>query len=283
MPEVSVIIPNYNHEAFLERRISSVLDQTYTDFELIILDDRSSDNSVAIIDTFRTHPKVSHVVYNEKNSGSGFAQWKKGIELSKGKYIWIAESDDYCEPDFLETLMALLAPEKNCKVAFAGTLTVDEKGDVIKPYAFKFSNGIDSEHDWVSNGKDFCCDVLCKYNVLMNASSVVFEKELYTAAGGINPAYRICSDWLLWWEMISRSSIAFCSRKLNYYCVHPSNTSSNWLSELIITYKYILTHWPFDTGREKYKKDLADYSKLLHQQKDHTTAYAISKLLREHD
>ncbi|MDQ3112244.1 MAG: glycosyltransferase [Bacteroidota bacterium] len=283
MPAVSIIIPNYNHEAFLARRIHSVLGQSYTDFELIILDDCSSDKSISVIEPFRTHPKVSHVLYNEKNSGSGFKQWEKGINLAKGKFIWIAESDDYSEPDFLETMMELLAPEKNCKIAFAGTIKIDVSGNPTKPYDFKFGNGIDSEHDWVSNGKDFCCDILCKYNVLMNASSVVFEKELYTTAGGINTSYRICSDWLLWWEMISRSNIGFCSRRLNYYCIHESNTSSNWLTELVITYRYILTNWPFVTGKEEYKKYMLNYSKFLHRQKDHKTAYAISKLLREHE
>ena len=74
---VSVIIPNYNHSAFLKERIQSVLNQTYSDFELIILDDCSSDKSRDIIESFRSNPKVSHIIYNDRNSGSTFRQWNK--------------------------------------------------------------------------------------------------------------------------------------------------------------------------------------------------------------
>src|ERR1700742_1367615 len=105
MAKVSVIVPNYNHSRYLNQRIDSVLSQTYQDFELIILDDCSTDDSRKIIKQYQEHPKVSHIVFNETNSGTTFKQWKKGIELAKGKYIWIAESDDWCEPNLLETLV----------------------------------------------------------------------------------------------------------------------------------------------------------------------------------
>ena len=101
-PLVSVIIPSYNHEKFLKERIDSVLNQTFQDFELIILDDLSPDNSREIIESYRAHPKVSQIIYNEKNSGSTFFQWNKAVlSLAKGEFIWIAESDDVADPKFL--------------------------------------------------------------------------------------------------------------------------------------------------------------------------------------
>ena len=101
-PLVSVIIPNYNHAVYLDERIKSVLNQTYQNFELIILDDCSPDNgaSMAIIEKYRNNPHISHIVYNDVNSGSTFKQWHKGLELAKGDLIWIAESDDNCEKSF---------------------------------------------------------------------------------------------------------------------------------------------------------------------------------------
>ena len=71
-----------------------MFNQTFQDFEIIFLDDCSTDNSKAIIEDFRLNPKVKHIIHNKANSGSTFEQWKKGIELSKGEYIWVAESDD---------------------------------------------------------------------------------------------------------------------------------------------------------------------------------------------
>jgi len=105
-PFVSVIIPNYCHSRYLDERLTSVLNQTYPYFEIIILDDCSPDNgaSKAVIEKYRENPHVSHIIYNEVNSGSPFKQWQKGFDLAKGDYIWIAESDDSCDCRLLEVL-----------------------------------------------------------------------------------------------------------------------------------------------------------------------------------
>ena len=97
IPVVSVIIPNYNYALYLKKRIESILNQTYTDYELILLDDASTDNSVEILEKYKDNPHVSHILVNEKNSGSPFQQWAKGISLARGKWIWIAEADDVAE------------------------------------------------------------------------------------------------------------------------------------------------------------------------------------------
>ena len=89
MPKVSVIVPNYNHEPYLRQRIDSILNQSYQDFELILLDDCSVDNSRDILMAYKNHPKVTQLVFNEQNSANTFKQWNKGIELAKGEYIWI--------------------------------------------------------------------------------------------------------------------------------------------------------------------------------------------------
>lgn len=78
MPTVSVIVPNYCHAPYLEQRIESILQQTFQDFELILLDDCSTDGSREILERYRNHPKVSGIFYNERNSGSPFKQWKRG-------------------------------------------------------------------------------------------------------------------------------------------------------------------------------------------------------------
>ena len=75
------------------------------DLELIILDDASTDNSKEIIERYRRQERVTHIIYNEVNSGSAFRQWRTGISLAKGDWVWIAESDDYCSSAFLETLL----------------------------------------------------------------------------------------------------------------------------------------------------------------------------------
>ncbi len=99
--KVSVNIPNYTHADYLEKRIESVLNQTYANFEVIILDDHSTDNSAAVINRYKEHRKVAHIVYNQINSTSTFKQWEKGVALADADHIWIAESDDYADENFL--------------------------------------------------------------------------------------------------------------------------------------------------------------------------------------
>ncbi|MGI4804090.1 MAG: glycosyltransferase family 2 protein, partial [Janthinobacterium lividum] len=117
-PVVSVIIPNYNHAVFLQERIESVLFQSYRNFEVIILDDASQDTSKEIIESYRSHPQITQLIYNNENTGNPFLQWKKGFELAKGKYIWIAESDDNCNPLFLETLTSILEKDKSLSIVY---------------------------------------------------------------------------------------------------------------------------------------------------------------------
>jgi glycosyltransferase involved in cell wall biosynthesis len=105
---ISIIVPNFNHASFLKERPDSVFNQTYQDFEVILLDDCSTDNSLEVLQEYANHPKVAHFVINEQNTGSTFKQWKKGIELAKGEWIWIAESDDWCEPSLLQELPKLI-------------------------------------------------------------------------------------------------------------------------------------------------------------------------------
>jgi len=102
---VSVIIPNYNHSLFLGERIDSVLNQRYQNFEVILLDDGSTDNSREIIEKYRGLEKVKHIVYNQKNSGNAFVQWNKGVELAMGEWVWIAEVMTVLIPIFYQKVL----------------------------------------------------------------------------------------------------------------------------------------------------------------------------------
>ena len=119
IPLVSVIVPNYNHARYLEQRLDSVFEQTYQNFEVIILDDCSTDDSMEVINRYKDNPHLSQIVVNEQNTGSPFKQWDKGIHLAKGDLIWIAESDDYNELTFLEELISEWNKHKNVVLAFS--------------------------------------------------------------------------------------------------------------------------------------------------------------------
>lgn len=127
-PLVSVIIPNYNHARYLDRRLQTVLNQTYPDFEVWILDDHSTDNSLEVIAKYKDNPHVAGIVVNKENSGSPFKQWDKGISLATGDIIWIAESDDYCELNLLEELVKALLEKPDVVVAYSSYIVFTDDG-----------------------------------------------------------------------------------------------------------------------------------------------------------
>lgn len=215
-PLVSVIVPNYNHAPYLRQRFDSIFGQTFQDFEVIILDDCSTDNSREIIEEYRNKPQVSHIVYNETNSGSPFKQWAKGFELAKGEYIWIAESDDWAELNFLETLIAHLNTDKSLSVAFCNS---------IWEYHNKSSIGTLFSQSQLFNGFSFIKSYLCWDNAICNASSALFKKSIIS---NIQPDYQNffgSGDYLFWIYICEQGNVYFENNSLNHFRQHVNSTT----------------------------------------------------------
>lgn len=225
MPLVSVIIPNYNHERFLEKRLNSVLNQTFNDFEIVVLDDCSTDNSRQIIDRYRSHPKIKKVIYNEVNSGSAFKQWQKGIEWAQGDYIWIAESDDWCEPVFLESIMKIFILNSSVVLGYCQSKEINE-GTSINDNMLWWTEDLDKkwEHDYTGNGINEIKKFLIWKNTIPNASAVIFARHAYNKAGREFINMKYCGDWLLWIQLLLHGNIGFCAQPLNYFRSHSLTT-----------------------------------------------------------
>jgi len=222
MPKVSVIIPNYNHAQFLERRIQSILDQTFQDFEIIYLDDASTDNSNEIFAKFANNSRI-RAIYNRTNSGSPFKQWNKGIRLAQGDYVWIAESDDYADKRLLAELVDKLDNNPTVGLAYCSSWFVDERNQVMfnSKDLLYFSDKERWEKDFVSNGKNECSKYLIFENIIHNASAVLIKRSVYEKVGYADESLKLCGDWLLWIKMLLISDIAFVAEPLNYYRAHP--------------------------------------------------------------
>lgn len=219
-PEVSIIVPNYNHGNFLKQRLESIFNQTYQNFEVILLDDASSDDSVEILRQYVNHPKVSHFKVNEANSGSPFKQWKKGIDLAKGEYVWIAESDDYCESEFLEKLLKLFI--ENIVVVYCASFNADESG---APMGLNnWANQVNPEKwskNYINKGTNEIKEYLRYRNTIPNASAVIFKNNLIQ---NIPVEMKYCGDWYIWIELLKKGDIAYLSLPLNYFRKHLSST-----------------------------------------------------------
>jgi glycosyltransferase involved in cell wall biosynthesis len=244
-PQVSVIIPNYEHGRFLKQRIDTVLDQTFRDFELIILDDNSTDNSRDVIESYRGDPRISHVVYNEENSGSPFIQWRKGIDLARGKWIWIAESDDYADLLFLEKMVAAASRDDQLGLVYCDSKIVTN-GVVqaitfatLKNERFK-TNRWSSDHR--SRGTEENENYILSDGIINNTSAVLFNRQILLKASPFDISLRYIGDKYAFVKVLMISDLAFVHEPLNYFR-DPFNTRHQGKIINIVFEQFLVFDW----------------------------------------
>lgn len=226
-PLVSVIVPNYNHAPFLVRRLDSILNQTFRDFELIVLDDCSTDNSRDVLRNYENQFSMKLVV-NEKNSGSPFAQWRRGALLAGGRYLWIAESDDAADPQLLDTLVKVMTKHPNVGLAYCQSYRTDANDVRYNTYDY-YNNDLDSNYwksDFVNKGVNEISRWLIRRNTVPNASAVLVRRDVFLDASEDAQRYRLCGDWWTWARVLLVSDIAFVAQPLNYFRMHTTSVRS---------------------------------------------------------
>lgn len=219
MPKVSIIVPNYNHAKYLPQRLNSIFNQTFHDYEVILLDDCSTDNSVEILACFAKDPRVSYFIVNSKNSGSTFKQLKKGIDLSRGEYIWIAESDDWAENEFLQKTLSIGSVDIG--IIYTQSIIVNEKDERLYINT-KYTDYLDPEKwetDFTGDGIDSINRFFIYRNVIPNMSAVLMQRIDLTEII-INENLKYLGDWFIYCQLLLKKKIYFISEPLNYYRQH---------------------------------------------------------------
>ena len=227
-PLVSVIVPNYNHARYLDQRMGSILAQGYGNMEILLLDDASSDDSRAVIARYcEQFPGKIRAILNERNSGNVFRQWQRGVEAARGDLIWICESDDFCEPDFLEQLVPSFADD-SVNMAFGRIQLCDAKGRFqpwLDEYRESAEGGIWGKPitrpaaAWFRGG-------LGVSNVIANVGGCVFRRQsLPDGVWAQAQRYRVVGDWFLYLHLAGGGQISFVPDAVAYFRQHESNTS----------------------------------------------------------
>ena len=229
-PRVTVLVPNYNHARYLIRRLDSIYDQTYTHLEVILMDDCSSDDSRDILrDYARRYPDRTRLLFNDSNSGTAFRQWARGIREAEGDLVWIAESDDFCDPDLLEKLVPFFRDEA-LMLSYARSTFVDEAGE---PCSFRFEDYVGEvdplkwSRAYVETAHREVNQALAVKNTIPNVSSVLFRRS------ALDPLlddtswmdFRNCGDWIVYLRCIRGGKIGFSADTSNYFRFHAENTS----------------------------------------------------------
>lgn len=221
MPQVSVILPNYNHAPYLKQRIESILNQTLQDFELILLDDASIDDSLQILNQYTNHPKVTFYKFNDQNSGSTFHQWQKGLEMAKGKFIWIAESDDFAEINFLEKCIETFTDNEDLGICYSASNWVNSKNEIIHVPSHE------NESLGTLNGNRLIMNEFAKGCLIYNASAAVFKKELVQKVDfGRLVTFKLCGDWFFWIQILQNSKLIRLPLRLNNFRQHSNSVST---------------------------------------------------------
>jgi glycosyltransferase involved in cell wall biosynthesis len=224
--KITAILPCFNHARFLEERIDSVLSQTHPVDQIVFLDDASTDGSVDLAEKLlKEFPGQVDFYVNPSNSGSPFAQWNKGVSFAKHELIWIAETDDSCDPSLIKTLYSSILRGKTV-LSYAQSRFIGDEGqdlgsalsytDRLWPSAF--------QHSFSMDGAQFNWRYMVGLNAIPNASAVLFRKDAYLSAGGANDAMSFCGDWDAWIRMCSKGRVEFISDELNYFRCHASTS-----------------------------------------------------------
>ena len=272
-PKVTILVTNYNHASFLNERLNSILNQSYQNFEIILMDDCSSDNSLSVLEEYKNHPKVSNCIFNLKNEGYG-KQWKKGISVAKGEYIWIAESDDFADRTFLAELVPMLDENPNAGLVYCQSYKVDEQSNIIKINSDWTADLDDKRWDsnFINNGLDEINNYLCKKCTIPNASGVLFRKSKLNL-NDIQVDFIKMGDWYLWISILKKTELIFCSKPLNYFRDTSYSTRVldtvpkllKWYQEKITILNYLnsITHKRNRFVKYELKKMIEEYVKIV--------------------
>ena len=163
MPKISVIVPVYNVEKYLARCIDSILDQSFADFEVILVDDGSPDKSGEICEYYKAQDNRI-VVIHQNNEGQASAR-NRALDIAKGEYISFIDSDDYVHPDMFSTLIRIITESKSDLVLFGYTKGIEEKvyWERNEQIDYQTWNGKAFLNDCILNDKNGCwilCDKL---------------------------------------------------------------------------------------------------------------------------
>lgn len=227
-PLVSVVIPNYNHANYLHERIESILSQSYQNFEIILLDDCSSDESHEILQSYAlSYPDKIKFYPNTSNSGNVFKQWQKGLSLAKGELFWICESDDFCENDLLSGLVRHFV-DPSVMIAFGNIQFADVEGKEIAGLT-NYREG--AEPDIWNNvlhrsANRWFNGAFAIRNVIPNVGGcVIRNQKIGDDIWEIARSFRISGDWFLYIILAAGGRIVYDPEVKAYFRQHGKNTS----------------------------------------------------------
>lgn len=225
-PRISIVLTSYNHQEYIGKAIKSLLNQTFKDFELIIVDDASTDGSQNIIKEF-TDPRI-RLFFQPDNSGNYVLSTNFGARQAKGEYIIFAQCDDFADINQLKILNDITCRFPEIGVIYSSSNLIDENDCII-------------ENDFNIREKEF--KDLCKSDtiihknemqkfllescVIPNLSAALIKKDLYDNLNGLSSEYKVVADWDFWLRATTITDFFYIRNPLNYFRQHKTTIRSS--------------------------------------------------------
>ena len=220
-PKVSICLPTYNSGGFLPQAIDSILNQTFKNFEIVIVDDDSTDNTPKIINRYLQKDKRIKYFQNEQNLGI-FRNWNKCLEYATGDYITMFAQDDVMLPRNLETKVKILDENPNLGLVTSSVKIVDAKGNLTQwDWANYAEDKLAPGREWVIDNAGEANPICCPF-VLMS------RRALEKVGGKFNTNYAYASDFEMWLRIGLVADLFFLKETLGYYRWHEGNKTHSF-------------------------------------------------------
>jgi glycosyltransferase involved in cell wall biosynthesis len=244
MPKVSVCIPTYNRMDYLVETLESVFTQSYRDFEVVIVDDGSTDGTRQIFEQ-KSFP-VNIRYHWQENAGDAAAR-NSLIDLARGEYISFIDSDDLLMPKALEKMVSVMDSEPEDLIVYGGYIRIDEHGNTIDKNKRKLYNGNITKHLF--------------QDIIVHTCGSLFPRKALVDHGGFDTSLRVCSDYSLWLQLSLKYKFRFIDCPTFKRRRHGSNLSvPSYLNRL--TELQVLERFYHEQGGDKIVSAKAAYKRL---------------------
>lgn len=231
-PLVSIVIPCFNSGSYLTEAIESVLGQSYTNLEIIMVDDCSTDGTVDLIKNYQRRDSRIRLIQRSERGGRPAITKNTGLEQITGEYVCFLDHDDYYHPEKIETLLKLLQAHPECVAAFHDIDLVDAKGGFLERYLEEFPNEARAYLEPLEDGCFISRDHFFAFQSVQYAAMHTISVMIAVDRFGRNhlkydTSYQVCDDTDLWIRLGITGRIAYADRRLAFYRQHGTNITRN--------------------------------------------------------
>ena len=253
---VSICIPTYNRKEYLKETINSILAQNYKDFEIVIVDDGSTDGTEDMIKEL----DVPVTYYWQQNSGDAAAR-NKLIELAKGKYISFIDSDDLLMPDAIERMVRIMEAENGDVIVYGSYFRIDKHGKIYGRCKRRLYSGSITRYLFET--------------ILVHACGSMFPTKILKESPAFDKSLNICSDYDLWLRLSMKHRFIALPEPTFKRRRHSTNLSQASLENCLIEFQVVNRFYHDNGGKQLIPKAVA--AKVLSRKKCRAGRYAVKE------